>query len=437
MKTIIVGGGWAGLAAAVELSRNNVEVIVLESARQLGGRARSGKFDDHHIDNGQHIMLGAYTAILNILETIGIPEEKVFRRLPLYMEMMKSHDQPLRLKTPPLPAPLHLLFGLLSFKGMKFLNRISILHALVKMRKNKFTVSPDIPLSIFLKKARQSVDAISMFWEPLCISVINLPPEQASSQLFMRVMRDAFFSRKQFSDLLLPISDLGTCLPQPAMEYIEKKKGSVQLATRVTKINIAEGKILGITAGNNNIDADNVIIATHPGACEQLLLEHKSLQNNAANIHKLGFMPICTLYLKYPESVSLPKEFVGMINTTTQWLFDRESLTGEKGLVAAVISGPGKHTSMTVKELTDHIIAEIAQFFPGWPKPIKSKLIREKRATISAIPGCERYRPDNATVIQGLWLAGDYTDTGYPSTLEGAVRSGVTCAQKILEKYVQ
>ncbi|GMR18578.1 MAG: hydroxysqualene dehydroxylase HpnE [Gammaproteobacteria bacterium] len=434
MNTIIIGGGWAGLAAAVELSKNKISVTVLEAARQLGGRARSIKFNDNRVDSGQHILLGAYTGILNILETIGVPEEKVFRRLPIYMEMKKSAKKSFRLNTPALPAPLHLIWGLLGFKGMKLSHRFRILQALIKMQKNQFTVSPDTPLSIFLKKTGQPMEAIACFWEPLCISILNLPVDQASTQLFMSVMGDAFFDKKEYSDLLLPISDLGACLPQPAMEFIEQQGGHVQLGTRVKQLLVSKGASRGIIADEKQLDADHVIVATSPEACEQLLSENNLLNDTVNNIHELGSMPITTLYLQYPGSVSLPREFVGLIGTTTQWLFDRKALTGQKGLIAAVVSGPGDHMKMDTDHLTQHIIKEISDYFPSWPKPVQTKLIREKRATIAAVPDSNNFRPNNLTGIQGLWLAGDYTATGYPSTLEGAVRSGVECARQILKQ---
>lgn len=434
MNTIIIGGGWAGLAAAVELSRNNINVTVLESARQLGGRARSVKFNDHHVDNGQHILLGAYTSILDVLKTIGMAEDNAFRRLPIYMEMKKSAKQSLSLSSPALPAPLHLLWGLLRFKGMRPSHRFGILRALIKMRRNQFTADPDIPLSIFLKKTRQPIETIECFWEPLCISVLNLPTTQASAALFMTVIKDAFFNKKEHSDLLLPIVDLGSCLPKPAMDYIEHQGGQIQLATRVKHINIENGMVTGITTTKNEISANNVIIATSPEASQQLLSGHTSMVKTADKLRQLGDMPITTVYLQYPEPVSLPKEFIGMINTTTQWLFDRQQLTGEKGLIAAVISGPGDHMNMDTQQLTQHIINEIAELFPDWPHPAETRLIREKRATIAAYPGSYNLRPENATAVNGLWLAGDYTATGYPSTLEGAVRSGINCARMIIER---
>jgi len=434
MNTIIIGGGWAGLAAAVELSRNDVNVTVLESARQLGGRARSVKFNSNHVDNGQHILLGAYTSILGMLETLNIPENKVFKRIPAFMEIMKSANKAVTLKTPPLPAPFHLLSGLLRFKGLRMAHRVRILRALARMKRKRFTVSPDIPLSVFLKKTRQPMEAIDSFWEPLCVSVLNLPPDQASTQLFVRVMKDAFFSSKEYSDMLLPITDLSACLPEPAMDYIEQHGGTIQLGTRALGIAVNKGCISGVLTNEASLIADNVIIATAPEACEQILSPHPYLKDVASNIHQLGSMPITTLYLQYAESVSLPREFIGFMNSTTQWLFDRGRLTGEKGLMAAVVSGPGNHMKMDAQKLIDHIVREIADYFPEWPSPLETKLIREKRATIAAVPGSDELRPANATVIQGLWLAGDYTATGYPSTLEGAVRSGISCARQILKQ---
>ena len=153
-----------------------------------------------------------------------------------------------------------------------------------------------------------------------------------------------------------------------------------------------------------------------------------------AQLNTLSSYPIVTLYLQYPDSVSLETDFVGLVDSTTQWLFDHGRLMGEHGIIAAVISGPGPHMQQDIAQLTDMMQREIAHYYPHWPQPLASKLIREKRATFRAVCDVDSRRPNNATAIKGLWLAGDYTDTGYPSTLEGAVRSGIRSAQQVLRE---
>lgn len=433
MKVVIVGGGWAGLAAAVLLIKNNISVTLLEASRQLGGRARLIQFGDNRLDNGQHIMLGAYKSMLQILKDINVDEEQVLKRLPLDLKLLDKNKTCFHLRTGNLPAPVHLLTGLLSARGLSLKDRITVLRAIISMRLSGFKVEPDIPLQEYLNRLGQSKKAIQYLWQPLCISILNTPLDTASSEIFLNVIRDAFFGKKSDSEMLLPINNLGACFPDPAMEYIEQNNGNIQLGSRVDSIQVSGNKITGVTSNNELLEADNVILAGAPEHTLKLISNIAALSSIAAKLENLESLPITTLYLRYPEPVSLNRDFVGFTNCHTQWLFDRDRLTGDTGILAAVVSGPGKHMQMTTAELTAVITREIADHYPLFPTPIETKLVREKRATIAATARINKYRIRNDSPVNGLWFAGDYTDTGYPSTLEGAIRSGQNCAQSIID----
>ena len=435
MQVIVIGGGWAGLAAATELVAGGADVTVLESARQLGGRARAVPFEPHHVDNGQHILIGAYTQTLSLLQRIGIDPEQVFRRLSLQLPLIDLRNHKRRLGTlrgGSLPAPLHLLTGLLRFPLTSPRGKWRILRMLSAMQTARFSCSPDLSLGEYFRSMKQSESAIRTLWEPLCLATLNTPLEDASTQLFMNVLRDAFFGAREHSDLLLPTAHLGRCFPEPAVDYMEQRSGSLKLATRVTALAMAGNRTSGVIIRQKALPADHVIIATGPRAAHQLLSGHEALRPLASQISRLNAMPITTLYLQYPKDVKMNRDFTGLVGTTTQWVFDRGRLTGEDGLMAAIVSGPGEHMQMDAQTLSDHMTAEIARAFPNWPAPLESKLIREKRATFAASRGVQALRPGSATTVNGLWLAGDYTDTGYPSTLEGAVRSGLRTAKAVL-----
>lgn len=433
MKVVVIGGGWSGLAAAVELAKNNVDVQLLESARQVGGRARAIKFGQFHVDNGQHILLGAYSSILQLLETIGIREEALFRRESLYLRLHRERGVSVNLQAPSwLPAPLHLLIALLSFRGIRLGQRLSLLRPLVNMKLKGFRVDETLSVADYLHHHGQGKTAVSCLWEPLCLSALNTPAEKSSMQLFVNVLRDAFFGQRKDSNLLLPIKDMGDCLPEPAMDYIEAAGGSVHLGSRVMELNIHGGAITGATTRAGSFAADHVVLATGPTAAHSLLSQHSSLDPISQNINQLRHSPITTIYFRYPAPVKLEKDFIGFVGTTVQWLFDRGRLTGDEGLMSAVISGPGPHMNWDNSVLINHVSQEIAQYYPDWPEPVDAKVIKEKRATFLATPESLQHRPHHATPIEGLWLAGDYTASDYPSTLEGAVRSGITCAKAIL-----
>ena len=431
MNVMIVGGGWAGLAAAVELSGHGIPVTLLEASRQLGGRARAVRFGDCRVDNGQHILLGAYQSVLDLLAKLGIRESSVLRRLPLNLTYLDEHHH-VQLAAPRLPAPLHLAWALLAMKGMSLPQRLSAMRTALRMRAAGFDVTPDVPLTDYLNHTGHDPAVARALWQPLCLAALNTPPEQASTRIFMRVVRDAFFSRRHASDMLLPVTDLGTCIPEPARDHIETNGGSVQMGKRVLGIHVDEGRVCGVQLEQATLLADNVVLATPPEATAGILGTDPLLAPLRDQLSHLRSLPICTLYLRYPETVRLPQDFVGLLGTTTQWLFDRGRLTGEHGLIAAVISGPGAHMQASAEELTAQVLAEIGGHFPAWPQPLATKLIRERRATFAACPGVDEHRPGAATGLAGLWLAGDYTATGYPATLEGAVRSGLECARLII-----
>ena len=432
MKVVVVGGGWAGLAATVELARHGVPATLLEGARQLGGRARAVRFGPYHVDNGQHILLGAFHSVLALLNTVGVSEPSVFRRYPLLLTLIGQRNRRLEIKADHLPSPLHLALGLLRVRALSLHSRIAALRLLRAVRRRGFELGADVSVAQFLENHRQPPEAVWSLWRPLCLAALNAAPAAASTRLFLSVLRDGFFARRHNSDMLLPILDLSACLPQPATDYIEGRGGSVRLGARVQTLRIENGAVTGVVVRNETIAADHVILAVPPDACAPLLRGHEPLAPLAQSIGQLKTHPICTVYLRYPESVGLDRDFIGLLETTAHWLFDRGRLTGDHGLLTAVICGPGPHMRLTNAELIEQIVRELAELFPAWPRPLEAKLIRERQATLAPLPDVDRLRPAHATPVRGLWLAGDYTVAAYPSNLEGAVRSGLVCARWVL-----
>ena len=203
----------------------------------------------------------------------------------------------------------------------------------------------------------------------------------------------------------------------------------MRLATPVQHLEIEGNVIQGVWVNGSLVPADHVILATPAAVSAELLRPHAALDAQLQGFDELRAQPICTLYLRYPDRVTLERDMIGLLDALPQWLFDRGRLNGDKGLIAAVISGPGAHLRLSNEDLIAQVISDIARQFPAWPPPSDTKLIRERRATLAAVPGVDAFRPNHATHVKGLWLAGDYTASGYPSTLEGAVRSGLLCAR--------
>ncbi len=423
----VIGGGWAGLATAVELCQYGVPVTLIEATRQLGGRARCVAFDAERVDNGQHLMIGAYRETLRLLKLVKAPAP-VRRQLQLRMH---TSAREFSLTAPRLPAPLHLIVALLNARGIHAHERRSALRFCVTLAWQRFQLGHDISLAQLLERHRQTRRLIECLWEPLCLATLNTPLNEASAQVFLTVLRDTFARRRADSDLLFAATDLGQTFPAPALEFIERHGGRVILGERINEVRIAGNALESVVGAQQIHPCQNLVIATPAYTTAHLLAPHTALQPIAHNLQQFHYEPICTVYLRYPAYVTLDAEIVGFTGTTTQWLVDRAHCD-QPGLMAAVISAHGTHMELSNQELLQCVRDEIAQRYPSWPAPYNAMVIREKRATFACRVFINALRPPNATPVRGVWLAGDYTATGYPATLEGAVRSGVNCARQIL-----
>lgn len=432
-RVVVIGGGWAGLAAGVELARHGLQPIVLEAARTLGGRARSMRLDNSILDNGQHLLLGAYRSVLSTLDTIGVQEETVLRRVPLGLTLKSVLGAEVKLQTRRLPAPLHLVWALAQAHGLGLGARLAVLRLLTRARRDRFDVQPDVALMYYLRQCRQPADITRTLWQPLCQAALATSIERASTRLFLRVLGDFFFGRRTHSDLLIPTQPLIECLPRPAMEYIETHGGSVRVGARVQQIRVdRHGSVTGVQLRDQLLPTRHVILATPPDAAATLLREHPATLKLAQQLERIDLHPVTTLYIQYPPSVRLPMGLIGVLDGSIHWLLGHAHDDNKPGLLTAIVTGPGTHTRLSNDALTTLMMSDIARLYPDWPAPLGTRLVREKRATVAATPEVEALRPKSPTPIKGLWLAGDYTAAGYPGSLETAVRSGIVSARRIL-----
>jgi squalene-associated FAD-dependent desaturase len=427
---VIIGGGWAGLAAALELTAHHIPVTLYEAAPQLGGRARNAPFGNLTVDNGQHLLIGAYSETLRLLAMTGTQESEVLLRTRLRLKVLEG-EEALLMQAPPLPAPLHLAWAQLTAGGLGIGERLRALTMSLRLMRSGFTLDHDISVSELLQRHRQGETIIRRFWEPLCIATLNTPIDKASAVLFLRVIEESFTRRRHDADLLIPKVPLGELFPQRAAHYLQQHGATVALRRRAGALHLNGERVEAVSIADERIPCRDLIIATAPHAAGRLLDGDGKLATLSRQLAALGNQPITTVYLQYPSDHRLEEPMVGMSGTVSQWLFDRHHC-GQPGLIAVVISAEGIHSGWDNDTLSTHVMQELALQFPRWPQPEKSLVIREKRATFECSVGIEARRPANATPIRGLWLAGDYTDTGYPATLEGAVRSGVQCARQII-----
>ena len=420
-RVAVIGGGCAGLAAAAELATNGIPVTLFEAARQVGGRARGLNWKGRRLDNGQHIMLGAYSETLRLMQLAGVDAGQAFLRLPL--QLVQHPDFELR-ASPHLPAPLHVLAGLLRAKGLSKRERLAALGFMAQLKLTGFRIRQDEPLAAYLQRHRQPETLIRWLWEPICLAALNTPMGYASTRVFLNVLRDSFAGAKSDSDLLLPRLDLSALLAEPLAGLVSQSGGEVRTGTTVSAIH-RDGDGFRLACGDETPHFTHVIVATSPFRLNDLL---RDLPLDP--IAEPGYQPIATIYLQYPPDVSLPFPMIGLTGGYSQWVLDRGALDGQQGLLAVVISAEGKHQSQTQEALAATVAQELAAAFPGLPPPEWHKVILEKRATFSCTPDLPR--PQQKTSLKNFYIAGDFSAGDYPSTIEGAVRSGVQCARLLI-----
>jgi len=401
-RVAVVGAGYAGMAAAVTLAGKGIPVTVFESGPVPGGRARrvhvSLDGQGTELDNGQHILIGAYSTLFGLMRTVGVPGDALLR-LPLEIRYPGRFRLSARW--------LGLLGGLLRAQGMPFRERLGALRFMSRLRASRFRLDEDMSVDRLLERHGQAGAIAHYLWRPLCVSALNTPSAIASARIFLAVLRDTLAGAAGAADLVLPRVDLSRLFPEPAAAYVRAKGG--ELRFRETVRDARELK-----------DAfSRVIVAVGPHQLKTLL--------PGVSVD-YTYQPITTCYLQYEERVKLAFPMLGLADGLVQWVFDRGALLGERGRLACVISAQGDHQQLTQEELAQRCHAELLSIDETLPAPRWSRVIAEKRATITCAAGI---RPAPAEA-DGTILAGDYTDAEYPPTLEAAVRSGVRAAERVL-----
>ncbi len=404
MRVAVIGGGWAGIAAAVELTARSVPTTLFEAGRVLGGRARSISLDGRELDNGQHILLGAYRDTLDLMRRVGADPDKLFDRRPLRV----IDNAGFELALPRVPAPLNVAWGLLAARGVGLGEKLRTALWMDGIKRQGFQLAADMTVAQWLDAAGQTGALRRHLWEPLCLAALNTPSERASAQLFANVLRDSLGSpRREDTDLLLPRVPLGQLLPEPAANWLLAHGAGLRLGQRVRSLTADDAQI---TVDGEAFTA--AILATAP--------QHRAAlwpESGAA----LDFEPIATVYLQLPAGFSLPFPLRNLLGGHGQWVVDRG-----QGLLGCVLSGHGAWEALSDEALAETLQAEIG--LPGTASWYK--VVREKRATFAAQPGLQR--PSCSTAHPRLLLAGDQTWADYPATLEGAVRSGRRAARQLL-----
>jgi squalene-associated FAD-dependent desaturase len=382
------------------------------------------------VDNGQHILIGAYSELTRLLRLTGV-SPKQLAHLPLTLHVPGR----LHLKAASLPAPFHLAAGLLRAKGLSWADRLAMLRLMRWLKRRGFRLpDPAMTVDALLAETRQTPTLCQLIWEPLCVAALNTPVAEASAQVFANVLRDSLAAGAAASELLLPRTDLSELFPVPAARYIGVRRGKLRTGNAIEAIErVAGGYRLEGDPGSQ--PWPHVVVATAPYHAGTLLASAGGCERLVAQIDALEHEPIVSVYLALGRGQKLPEPMIGLVSGSTagpaQWVFDRGQLGGPEGLLSCVISAHGPHEALARDELILAVHGQLErQLGRRLPAPEWSQVIVEKRATFACRPGL--LRPGIRTPLAGLWLAGDYLDSDYPATLESAVRSGVACATAIL-----
>lgn len=431
---VIIGAGWAGLSAAFHLAKHGIKSTILEASPQAGGRARGIRFGYDTVDNGQHLMIGAYHSTFEILKEIGINSEQLFYRCPLNIITSSDRHQ-FNLKITKKIYPFNMILSVFNIKCISLKDKLRLIRFFVKIKYNKFRINEDLSALKYLQKNNQSQKLIKYFWEPLIVAALTTNIEDASTKVFLRVLQDTFNKSATNSDLVFAKCDLSSLFVTPLLDKF-KKYISVKYNSRVKSVSKVYDRFK-ISIQNKILSATNVIVATTAASASSILhnqFNHcKYTSKTIENLNKFTFEKIITIYYKLEKSFNYDIPMHGIINCIGQWVFNRDLLE-QNNLISVVISTEKNLPIVDNITLAKQVFSELKQRFDNIPNYIDYKVIKEKRAAFKCVPNIDKIRPENKTGIDNLFLAGDYTNTGYPATLEGAVISGKNCALKIIGK---
>ena len=431
---VVVGGGWAGLACATALAERGLAVTLLEEKSRLGGRAHS--FEDRttgdEVDNGQHLLMACFTDARALLRRIGSEEGIAFQDR-LEVPMLEPGGRERRLRCWPLPSPFHLVGGILGHRALRLGERLHLLRSLRHVRRRVAGPESDSRASedtveAWLDGLEQSAASRRAFWHPLAVAALNEDPRRASRRLFEAVLREGLMEGSAGSCLGIPRRPLSRLL-DPARAYIEARGGRVILNAAVAGADLEGGRIRGVRLRDGSYRPAAALVSSVPPQALRRILppevpEEDPFFSRAARIPS---SPILSVHL-WLERTPPERSFAGLLDSEIHWAF-----RPAPARVALVTSAARSLVERPADEIADLARRELRRFFPslGSAQVRHSLVVKERAATFSPVPGVERLRLPHDTPIPNFYLAGDWTDTGLPGTLESAARSGHRCAQRV------
>jgi len=423
-KVIVIGGGFAGLTAAAYLAKNNHIVTLLEASPKLGGRAYSflDKETNTVLDNGQHILMGCYYETLNFLSLIEALENFLFQKR-LEVNFIEEGFQVLPLKSFPFFYPFDLLLGVLRYKAINFSERLALIKIFFQLPFYSVSKLSQLSINEWLEKENQSKNVRDSFWRILAVGALNTSLEKASAKIFVDILRQIFLTGKKAATIILPKYGLSESYCKKSEEFINNHGGKIISSTTVNKLVLKSDMVSEIHTSNKTFTDFDFVLSAIPAFALSRIIDEKF----QINIPEFSYSSILNIHL-WMKDKSFPEGFYGLINSPIHWVFNK------KTHLNIVISDADDLVNKSDEELMKVVKSEIKKFFLLDPESVSSyKIIKEKRATF--IPSNEILdkRPQQRIKIKNLVLAGDWVDTGLPSTIESAVKSGRIASDIVME----
>ena len=423
-KIAVIGAGWAGLSAAAHLVEH-ADVALYEAGRVAGGRARGVSGDAFSfLDNGQHLLIGAYQGVFRLLDKAGADWRGHFFRQPLRWYL---HDG-LRFEAAwSLPAPLNLLTGLLRGENASLGEKTALVRQLKRLQSHHKRHLPDQSVQSWLDAQGVSRKWLAEFWQPMVWGALNTPLEEASLNVLCAVLADGVWAQCELSDYFVPKVDLTRAFAAPVVAYLQRQGAAWLPNQRVKRVLLDNRR--GVRVDGERFDG--AVVATAPYHVAGVLPPSLGEEVHLA-IRDLTYYPITTVYLKYGRAFRLPALMTGFAEGTAQWLVDRRRLTGANE-IAAVVS-LSHRIRATPLQWAQRVHGDVLRVCPDVGEPVAWQTITEKRATIASRVGRVVPAQDGLNRY-AIWLAGDWLHPRYPATLEAAVQSGEMAAQAVLQRF--
>jgi zeta-carotene desaturase len=448
MKVVVVGGGFAGLAAAVALQERRHEVTLLERRGVLGGRATSyaDSLSGEDVDNGTHLMLSAYGATLDLVRRAGA-EDLLLAQDTLKIDYVDDRG-PSSLHCPPLPAPFHLFAGLLGLR-LPWRVRWQALRLGAAVRFGRPPVG--LTLAEYFRRTGQGAEARRLLWDPLATAILNETPERAAAILFYNVYREAFLADQRASRLVFLRRGYGV-LHERIARYFQGRGGVLHRRALAEGVEVEEGgRVLGVryvqraetreeirrgkAAAAGTVTAGSVVLAVPWAAVASLLPEALRSEPPFEAAGRLTASPIVSVEM-WLDRVVVEPAMVGLRDSEVEWVFDKGHFYGRAGApqhLAFIVSAAYRAAPRPNAELVAAAEGALRRYFKKMAEArvTRTLVLREAEATFASDPAAETLRPKATTPVPGLYLAGDWTATGLPATIEGAVRSGFAAADAV------